>query len=148
MTALKTLEQDLLAARKEKIAHKDSEQLDIKVKLLTSLVGEAKRIGFDDGKRETTEEEVSAVIKKFLKGVNECLVVANSTAPAYAMEKMILESYLPQQMSEEELRTVVAAIINTVGSNKGAIMKELKGQYSGRYDGKVASGIIDSALVQ
>lgn len=58
-------------------------------------------------------------------------------------EKAILESFLPQQLSAEELQTVVTGLAAEVGSWQiGPIMQKLRERYAGRFDGKLASDLI------
>jgi uncharacterized protein YqeY len=63
-------------------------------------------------------------------------------------EKSILEHYLPQQFDANRLEMIIVGIAMTVGKNTGAIMKELKAQFAGQYDGKMASDIVKRMAVQ
>jgi uncharacterized protein YqeY len=57
-------------------------------------------------------------------------------------EIQILESFLPKQMNEEELRAVIEHFkAANPGANVGAIMGHLKAEFAGLYDGKLASQI-------
>ena len=146
MTLLEKIKQDNIAARKAKNT--------VKFALLTTLVSEISNIGKNDGNRETTEPESIAVVKKFIKGVDETLKAlefsSNSRVLVAIEEKKILESYLPTQLSEIELTAVVDQIISTLADRSpkqmGVVMKRLKEMHDGRYDGKIASGIIKSRL--
>jgi len=146
MTLLEKIKQDNIAARKAKNT--------VKSALLTTLVSEISNVGKNDGNRETTEPESIAVVKKFIKGVDETLKAlefsSNSRVLVAIEEKKILESYLPTQLSEIELTAVVDQIISTLADRSpkqmGVVMKRLKEMHDGRYDGKIASGIIKSRL--
>lgn len=146
MTLLEKIKQDNIAARKAKNT--------VKSALLTTLVSEISNIGKNDGNRETTEPESIAVVKKFIKGVDETLKAlefsSNPRVLVAIEEKKILESYLPTQLSEIELTAVVDQIISTLADRSpkqmGVVMKRLKEMHDGRYDGKIASGIIKSRL--
>lgn len=118
------------------------------ISLLTTLYSEAANVGLNDGKRQSTDGEVLAVIKKFVKNINECITAGEGKGvdvSSYQFEKTILEAYLPKQLTEAEIE---AFVINQVsdGGNKGLIMKALKSQYDGQYDGKLAAQIIDKVL--
>jgi uncharacterized protein YqeY len=108
------------------------------------LYSEAANIGLNAGKRETTDEEVIALIKKFIKNIDECLDHAKDKLPFLA-EKALLEKYMPSQMTEEELRTAIN-IFTTANSqsSKAEIMKYLKSAFAGRYDGRMAATLADS----
>ena len=146
MTLLEKIKQDNIAARKAKNT--------VKFALLTTLVSEISNIGKNDGNRETTEPESIAVVKKFIKGVDETLKALEFSSDPRVLvaieEKKILESYLPTQLSEIELTAVVDQIISTLADRSpkqmGVVMKRLKEMHDGRYDGKIASGIIKSRL--
>ena len=69
----------------------------------------------------------------------------------YDKENDILNEYLPQQISEKDLRFIVfefAALIDPSIRNKsiGTVMKYLKEEFPGRYDGKMASSIVKEEL--
>ena len=66
---------------------------------------------------------------------------------AAEFEVNIIESYLPQQLSEAQ----VVEIINSIKSNLDnpnivAIMKELQPKIKGQFDGKRASELVKIAL--
>jgi hypothetical protein len=65
-------------------------------------------------------------------------------------ELEILNAYLPQQMTMDELRAVVQACIAEVGATSrkdtGAVMKALMPQIRGRADGKAANQIVQEML--
>jgi len=62
----------------------------------------------------------------------------------------VIEAYLPKQMSEEEIRTEVAAIIASVGASSPADMGKVMGvaskQLAGKADGKIISTIVKELL--
>lgn len=110
--------------------------------LLTTLLGEATAIGKNAGNRETTDDEVVSVIKKFIKNINEtvtALVSRNEDASTYIAEREILERYLPKQLNEAELFKLAAS-----QESMPAFMKFLKENYAGQYDGKLASTVAKS----
>lgn len=79
---------------------------------------------------------VTATVKKFIKSLDEIIAVNESTLSK--REKNILEAYLPQQMSEQELRDVALLFVN---GTIGEFMGHLKNNYAGSYDGRLASKI-------
>lgn len=137
------LQKDALQARKDR----DSQ----KAALLTTVLAQVKTRAIDDGHREVNDDDVLAVARQFIKSANENISLAQkSSNPAVAekikdfqYEKETLESYLPQQMSEEELRK---AISDLDASHIGEVMKGLQAKYNGRYDGKLASRLAKEIL--
>lgn len=147
MSLLQQIKNDQLTARKNREA--------IKASLLTTLIGEAANIGKNDGNRETTDAEVVAVVKKFVKGLDEIITVAitytdKDKAEQSIAEKAILQVYLPKQMTEAELSVAIADIKTEVGATNpkdmGKVMAALKAKFEGQYDGKQASVLIKAAL--
>ena len=59
----------------------------------------------------------------------------------------ILESYLPKQMTDEEISVEVDKVMKeTESTNMGVLMKELNARLAGRADGKTISRIIKTKL--
>jgi uncharacterized protein len=141
MTLLEKLRADQLSARKQRDT--------VKAGLLTALISEAANVGKTAGNRESTEQEVQNMIRKFLKNAHETLsVLPEGDAKTKTVQEIaILDSYLPVQMTETELRVEIATFrSHNPSANLGAIMKHLKENYSGRYDGKLANTVAQSVL--
>lgn len=122
--------------------------------LLVTLYSEAAMVGKNKRNGDTTDDEVVSVIKKFASNVDETirhLEEISRDSEQQRRELDILNSYLPKQMSEGELVQAIRDIVEVLGVSgpkaMGAVMAELKKQYSGQYDGKIASNIVKSILV-
>lgn len=117
------------------------------ISLLTTLIGEATAVGKNQ-QRETTDQETIAVVKKFIKNNDEFLKVATDekTITRLKGENDWLVQYLPKQLTEGELTSIITAVIGEGASNTGTIMKVLKERYDGQYDGKVASALVKLLL--
>lgn len=143
---IENLKEDQLIARKNRD--------QIKATLLTTLIGEAEMVGKNAGNRAPFDEEVVAVVKKFLKGINETIAVLTKSgqdATQFEKEREILDSYLPTQLTKEKIivmldSAVVDGTLVEDKSFKGASMKWLKEHYSGQYDGRVAAEAIDEFM--
>ncbi|MEY3245698.1 MAG: hypothetical protein RL253_855 [Bacteroidota bacterium] len=65
-------------------------------------------------------------------------------------ELEVIEQFLPKQMSEEEIKTVVAEIVKQTGvtnmSGLGQVMGVATKQLAGKADGKVISAIVKELL--
>jgi uncharacterized protein YqeY len=145
MSTLLKIKADQLAARKAKNT--------VATNVLTTLIGEAVAIGKNEN-RETTDAEIVATVKKFIKNIDEVLKVIDSESTGYhnaVTEKAILADYLPHQLSSLELSSVIGGIIAEIEASgpkdMGRVMKVLKLRYDGQYDGGVASGLIKITLV-
>jgi uncharacterized protein YqeY len=155
MSLLQTIKAKQLAARKARD--------QIEISLLTTLIGEASMPGKNDGNRESTDAEVVAVIKKFRKNAEETLKALNlkgaiasdvetlSSANHVMQEIIILDTLLPTQLTKEQLTIVLQQFIaelpdKNAKSAFGAIMKKLKEEHEGLYDGSMASVLIKDLL--
>lgn len=143
MSLLDTIKSNALDARKRRD--------NIAAPFLTTLLSESSAPGLNDGKRASTDEEVLAVVRKFLKNNAEVLLVRPNDTVAQ-VEKQILEGYLPQQLSDGELRAALMAIARDAGlttvtqKDMGVLMKGLKERYNGQYDGKSAQQAVASLI--
>ena len=65
-------------------------------------------------------------------------------------EIVVIERYLPQQMSVEETGTAIEAIIADIGASSikdmGKVMNELKSKYAGQLDMAKAGGAVKAKL--
>lgn len=143
---LETLRNDMLRFKKEKSPN---------ATLLSTLYSEALAVGKNNGNRETTDEEVVRVVKKFLKAVEEtanyCRQYGNEAGLEKANEEQkVLENYLPTQYTGDELSALVDKVIAQEGATNvkemGRIMKVLTTDYTGQFDGKEASALVRSKL--
>lgn len=141
MSLINRIREDQLIARKAKN--------DISRSLLTTLIGESTTAAKNKGLEQPTDDDVIAIIRKFLKGNTEVQVhLSDEIDLAIARtEAFLLNAYLPQQMSELALRAYIESLVSSGTNTVGGIMAELKKNYSGLYDGKLASTIIKELLI-
>ena len=146
MLLLEKIKKDQIIARKE--GHKKIGEL------LTTLFSEASMVGKNNGNRESTDEEVIATVKKFIKNINETKNnVQLSEMQLYELDSEIelYEKYIPKQFDENELKEIVNKLIEENGISKeprqmGVVMGLLKSKFFGQFDGKIASGIVKDCL--
>lgn len=103
--------------------------------LLRVVIGEFNRVG-----KEVSNEKATSIIKKMIDNAKE---IGNQN------EVTILESYVPKQLDEDTLKSIIGSIIvenHYTVKDMGKIMAELKERFAGQYDGKLASTIIKSQL--
>lgn len=108
-----------------------------------------------DKQIELTEEQVIEIIAKetkkrkdaqieFEKSGREDLINQNNE------EIAILSEYLPKQLSEEEIETIVKKVIEETGAttmkDMGTVMKKSKEQIGVAADGKTVSEIVKKLL--
>lgn len=140
MSLIDKVKADQLAARKARD--------QVAASLLTTLIGELTTIAKNAGREYPTDEEVTATIRKFLKSNAELrthLIDVALLATA-KIEELILTSFLPKQMTEDELRVAVKALYDAGATNIKEMMAQLKAKHNGQYDGKMASTIVKEVL--
>ena len=63
-------------------------------------------------------------------------------------EKRLIERYLPKQLTEDELKTIISVMVikneYNMPRDMGKVMQSLAEEYPGKYDGKIASTIARS----
>lgn len=110
----------------------------VKANLLSTLYAEI----FTQSKsgREMTEDDEMKIIRKFIKNADETLSfqVTDEVKAKLNEEKTILSSYLPAQLSKEEIENIVSALV-AEGKGMKEIMPFFKEKYNGLYDGKTVS---------
>ena len=101
------------------------------------------------------EEECLTVLKKLVKQRKESIEqygAANrqDLVDAETKELHLLQTYMPQQMSREQVEAIVIESIQATGAKTvkemGAVMKEALVRTSGQADNKMLSEIIKSKL--
>ena len=107
------------------------------------------------GAKEATDAELMAMMQGMIKQRNDSIkMYIDGNRPELAekekAEIAIIESFLPKQMTEAEIETVIKDIIAEVGASSmkdmGKIMGVLKAKYTGQLDMGKANGIIKASL--
>jgi uncharacterized protein YqeY len=105
--------------------------------------------------RELSDDEVLKVLAKEAKKRKEAATAyADAARPELAAkeeaELLVLEAYLPAQLSDDELRTIVAAAIEQTGATGmpqlGQVMKAAQAVVAGRADGGRVAAAVKAAL--
>jgi len=133
---LTQIKEHQLQARKEKHV--------LKTNLLTVLLSEIQKKA-KDGCRDVTDEDCLVTIRKFINNTNELL--ANKEDEDAKQELIILNSYLPKQLTIDEMKEKINELVQNNPSIKiGDIMKHFKETFNGQYNGKELSVIIKEKL--
>lgn len=148
------LHDDIQASLKEALKAKDEVRLRTVRSMLTAFTNEAVATG-KTPQDKLTDTEVLTVIKRLAKQRKESITqyeAANrpELAAAEQEELVVLESYLPQMMSEAEIEPIAKTKMEALGvSDKskmgvliGAIMKET----AGRADGGDVKAVVERLL--
>jgi uncharacterized protein len=108
-----------------------------KVSILTTLKGEIER------KDDKSDASVIQEVKKMVQNIQ------TTTNDQFEME--VLSTYLPKQLTVNEMENIVKEVVEANGYNSmkdmKLVMKHFESNYSGQYDGKALSGIVKNQLM-
>lgn len=90
--------------------------------LLSVVKGEIQTIEKNTGVENMSDADVIKILAKTAKSLKETISLSDSEQAKE--ELVIIEAYLPKQMSKEEVTTKVTELKNSGVTNIGAIMKE------------------------
>ena len=102
-----------------------------------------------------TEEEVIKIIQTLVKQRKESIELyvqggRNELADIEKNEIALLKKYLPQMISENDIKNIVETVINEVGatsmSDMGKIMPEVMKRGKGLIDGRIAQKFVQESL--
>lgn len=115
--------------------------------LLKSALDSAEK---EKGEALTAEEEM-AIINREVKQTNQALEGAQTAGRADLIEKeeaklTLLKSFLPKQLSEEEIAEKLVAAGVEKGMNMGEAMKIAKPLLTGQAEGAVISKVVKSII--
>ena len=148
-----TLQQRVDSDLKEAMRAKEATKLGV-LRMLKSALKYAS-IAKSDAEAELSEAEAVQVIRKQAKQRQDSIESFEKGGRAELADKekeelAILNAYLPQGMSPDELAKVVRETIAEVGATSkaqmGAIMKALQPKVGGRADGKTLSAEVQKQL--
>ncbi|BAI81042.1 conserved hypothetical protein [Deferribacter desulfuricans SSM1] len=106
-------------------------------------------------KGELTDEDVIKVVQSAIKKRKEAAeqyekANRHELAEKEKKEIEILSKYLPEQLSEEELKKIIAEEINKFESKDkkffGQVMKNVMAKVKGRADGKIVNKLVSEAF--
>lgn len=108
-----------------------------------------------DSKGELSDEAISALMGTLVKQRREAAQLyrkgnREDLAAKEEQEIDILKSYLPEEMSEEELLKVVEAVIAETGASSmadmGKVMKAVMSRVAGRAEGSLVNALVKKSL--
>lgn len=106
--------------------------------------------------RDPNDEEIISVIKKEVKSLNEAIsFLEKANKPEELQEekekKLILESYLPATLDEEQTKALIVATISKLNitdlkTQRGLLMKELMATHKTELDPALLNSLINTML--
>ncbi len=110
--------------------------------VLTTLLGELETAAKRDQCTEITDETVVKLCKKFV-AANIEVIDLRSNVEQLTKENVVLNEFIPKQLTKRELYAIIESIN---ADNLGAVMKYLKVNHNGTYDGKLAADVAHAVL--
>lgn len=148
MSLIEQLQKDQLAARKER----DQEKLGTLQMMLSQIKNEKINLM---KKEELTDEEVTQVLRKFIKQLKDALADFLKAGRQELIDNAqreieLVSQYLPKQLSESEVEAMVVEAIAEIGATSekdfprvmGAVVKKI----AGRADGSLVQSIVKKKL--
>jgi uncharacterized protein YqeY len=146
MSVLEQIDNDF----KEALKSQNSEMVSV----LRMLKSAFKNTQIEKG-HELSDQETIAVLEKQAKQRQDSIAQYKSgnredLAAKEQSELDVISKYLPEKMSEEELRGLVAEIITELGASSmqdmGKVMKAVLEKANGKADGSMVSAIVKEKL--
>ena len=146
MSLFDTIQSDIYAAMKSGDKHKTG---TLRVALSTL---KDKKI---EKREDLTDVEAIKIIQNLVKQRKEAADIYKENGRNDLMENEnaeleILNAYLPQMMSEDDLRILVKKVVEDTGASSlsdiGKVMPEVMKQSAGKADGKMAQSIVRDLL--
>lgn len=123
--------------------------------LLAGILNKEKEKKYKTSKEELTDEEIIEIVFSEIKKRKEAIVEyerggRKDLADKEKAELEVLQKYLPEQLSEQELKKIVKEAIEKVGAKEikdiGKVMAEIMPKVKGRADGSQVSKIVKELL--
>ncbi|MBY0096325.1 GatB/YqeY domain-containing protein [Mesobacillus maritimus] len=147
MSLLERLNKDIIQAMK----NKEKDKLTTFRMIKSSLQNEAIKLG----KQELSEEEELTVLSREMKQRKDSLQEFDKAGREDLVEKLRMElsyvkAYMPKQLSEEELMTIISETIAVIGASSkadmGKVMAALMPKVKGKADGSLVNKLVQQHL--
>lgn len=147
MNLEKTIEQDVVQAMK----NRDMEKVGV-LRMVKAALGNYK---IEKKNENLSDDEVLTVIQKQAKQRKESIDSFEKAGRHDLSEKekkelAILQSYMPKELTDAELKTIIQKVVQATGAktkaDQGRVMKDLMPQVKGKADGKRVNEILAQFL--
>ena len=148
------LRDDINNAVKDAMRAKDERKLST-LRMVNSTIKNADIEARGQSKPPLSDGDILSVLQKMIKQRQESVELYDKggRAELAAQEReeiTIITGYLPKQMSDDDVKAAIAAIIAETGAagikDMGKVIAALKGKFAGQMDFAKASGFVKAAL--
>lgn len=122
-----------------KLERQNQRANDIIYNLLGVLIGEIDRLPTRD---TPTPDQIYSVVNRMYNNAKEMSQYRITSK----VEMEYLQEYIKSQLTESELIEIIMKYKEEGFKSIGDFMKALNSEYKGRFDGKIASGLINKLL--
>jgi len=146
-----TTRERLMADLKEAMKNKDQIRMDA-IRFLQSAI---KNREIELRPNPITDQEILGVIRKMVKQRKESIDQYEKAGRQDLVDKErtelnLIEGYMPQQMSPEQVLAIVEEVVTALGASSvkqmGAVMKEVQARTQGTADNKLVSEAVKARL--
>ena len=146
------LQKQVMEAMKVAMKEKDANALEALRSVKSAILVAQTESG---AKKDLTEEEEIKLVQKQVKQRKDSAAIyqeqgREDLAEPELKQAAIIEQFLPEQLSEEEIAKVVDSIIEKTGANSmkdmGKVMGMANKELAGQADGKTISSIVKQRL--
>ncbi len=148
------LREKLTESMKEAMKAKDSRRLST-VRLIQSAVKDRDIANRGLGKEAASDDEILQILQKMVKQREESAKIYEDAGRAELAtqereEIDVLKTFMPEQLSDDRVDEIVAAVVAEIGAagmkDMGKVMAVLRERYAGQMDFAKASGVIKAKL--
>jgi uncharacterized protein YqeY len=148
------LRENINNAVKDAMRAKDERKLST-LRMVNSTIKNADIDARGQGKPPLSDGDILGVLQKMIKQRQESVELYDKGGRAELAtqerdEIAIITAYLPQQMSEDDVKAAIATAISDSGAagikDMGKVVAALKAKYAGQMDFGKASGLVKAAL--
>ena len=148
------LRDNINAAVKEAMKAKDERKLST-LRMVNAAIKNADIDARGQGKPPLVDGDLLSLLQKMIKQRQESveLYEKGGRAELAAQEReeiAVISAYLPQQMSEAEMKTAIEAAVKETGAagmkDMGKVIGVLRGKYAGQMDMAKASAMVKAQL--
>ena len=149
--SLKTqIEERLNKALKEK-----NKNIYPTLRLVVSAIKDTEIANRSKSKKEITDSDITAILKKMIKQRNESCEVYKKAGRTELLDNEnkeigVINTFLPKQLSDEETKNICEEVVKSVGAasmkDMGKVMSVLKSKHSDTLDFSKVSPIIKELL--
>jgi hypothetical protein len=138
------LQTELITAMKEKDV--------LKISTLRMLLSAIQYFEISKGKEyEASEQDIAQLISKEAKKRREAIELykqgnRNDLAGKEESELEILKTYLPEQLSENDIRSIVEEVIKETNASSPQDMGKVMGMVMGKLKGKADGGLVNKIV--